>query len=79
MGSRSRYHRFDSLRELERFCCRRFGTLDVRSIREAGSLFVRVGLGDGRHFRRLVVHFEGERTYVVSLPEAEEVAEQQAG
>ena len=73
-----RCYRFDSVRELQRFCRLRYATLDVHASREEGSLWVKIGRGDGRYTRLLVVHFEGERTFVVGLPEPEELAAQLA-
>lgn len=67
--SRSRYHRFDSLRELLVFCRRRYDTTDVHTTTEDHELWVKIGLGDGRYGRFLVAYFSGERRYVVDLPE----------
>jgi hypothetical protein len=66
-------YRFDSVRELVRCCRLRYGTLDVHALREDHSLWVKIGLGDGQYTRLLVVHFEGERAFVVGLPEPKEL------
>ena len=70
LGESSRtFHRFDSLRELIEFCRNTYGTDDVVATREGRSLVVRITPPDGEPFTRMVVHFEGERTYMVGLPE----------
>jgi hypothetical protein len=77
-NTRTRCFRFDSVRELLRFCRQRYGILDVHTAREDHSLWVKIGLGQGRYARLLVVHFEGERTFVVGLPEPGELTAQLA-
>lgn len=66
-------HRFDSVTDLKRFCCVRYGTLDVHSCSEEHSFWVKVGFGDGRYARLLIVHSEGSRTYIVGLPTPMEI------
>jgi len=61
------YHRFDSLRALLTFCRHRYQTEDVTAVREDDELRVRIVLADGSVLRRLVVHFEGARVFVVRL------------
>lgn len=63
------YHRFDSLTALIDFCKVRYSTLDVVATTEDGALVVRITPPGDPPFTRLVAHFEGERTYIVGLPE----------
>jgi len=63
------YHRFDSLTALIDFCKQRYGTEDVVATTENGTLVVRITPPGDQPFTRLVVHFEGERTYIIGLPE----------
>jgi len=69
-----RFHHFDSVRDLERCCRRRYRTLDVHSCAEDLSFWVKVGYGDGRYVRLLIVHLDGSRAYVIELPEPDELA-----
>ena len=63
------FHRFDSLTELIEFCKKAYETEDVVATTEDGTLVVRIARKEGEAFTRMVVHFEGERTYVIGLPE----------
>jgi hypothetical protein len=63
------YHRFDSLTALIDFCKKRYSTLDVVATTEDDMLVVRITPPGDQPFTRLVAHFEGERTYVIGLPE----------
>jgi hypothetical protein len=63
------FHRFDSLTELIEFCKRVYETDEVAATTEDGTLVVRIARPGGEPFTRMVVYFEGERTYVIGLPE----------
>jgi hypothetical protein len=65
-------YRFDSVREILAFCRSRYPTADVRTEDLDGEfmLLVRSSLGiEGVEFESLIVHFEGEGTYAVMLPD----------
>ena len=68
------YHRFDSLTELVDFCRQTYETDDVFATTEDGILVVRIGRPEDQPLTRLVVHLEGERTYLIGLPDTEPVA-----
>jgi hypothetical protein len=67
--TQGKIHRFASVTDLVAFCRHRFGTDDVHTAAPHGELRVEIGFGNGRYYSELVVPFEGERTYVVLLPE----------
>src|SRR5262249_11322408 len=61
--------RFDSVTELTAFCRRRYQTDNVHCDSDTGEFLLRVDPRDGRAFESLIVHFEGEGTYAVLLPD----------
>jgi hypothetical protein len=61
--------RFDSVREMLAGCRSRFPTADVRTENLDGDFFLLVRTAEGVEFESLIVHFEGEGTYAVMLPD----------
>ena len=64
----ARYLRFDSMRLLVKHCRAVYAPHDVSVDESSGELRVRVTRADTSSFSVLVVHLEGERTYLVRLP-----------
>lgn len=62
------YLRFDSLRLLVKHCRAVYAPSEVVVDNGSGELRVRVTRSDGSNFSILVMHLEGERTYLVRLP-----------
>lgn len=62
------YFRFDSVTAILEFARQRYQAIDIRKESCGSNFWVRGTLPNGRNFRRMIVHFEGEMAYVVHLP-----------
>ena len=67
-GAGPRYLRFDSVTALLRHCQGEYAAADVTAACDRGELRLRIVEPGGRCFSALIVHLEGERTYLVRLP-----------
>jgi hypothetical protein len=68
LGAGPRYLRFDSVTALLRYCREEFTSADVTAGSNEGELRLRVVERGRVSFSALIVHLEGERTYLVRLP-----------
>ena len=68
-GAGPRYLRFDSVTALLRHCRQEFASADVTVGERDDELRLRVVDPRGATFSALIVHLEGERKYLVRLPE----------
>jgi hypothetical protein len=67
-GAGQRYLRFDSVTALLRHCREEFASADVTAGLDQGELRLCVVERGRLSFSALIVHLEGERTYLVRLP-----------
>jgi hypothetical protein len=65
-----RYLRFDSVTALLRHCRGEYAAADVTAVCDEGELRLQIVELGGQCFSALIVHLEGERTYLVRLPPA---------